>query len=54
MKTDTRDKFISDVDISDKSLKARKPFKVVQEDNRRFVRVEIEALLRSCTTAPTW
>lgn len=41
MKHTTRTKFISDVDVTEKNLKARKPFRISNENKRQFVRLEI-------------
>jgi len=41
MKNKSKTKFISDLNISEKNFKARKPFKINRENQRQFVRLEI-------------
>lgn len=41
MKTDKKTRHVKDVDAEQQVIKARRPFKVVQEDKRRFIRLEI-------------
>jgi len=41
MSDPTKQKFISDIDVNQKRIKARKPFKVKEESGRRYVRLEI-------------
>jgi len=41
MSKNLKTKFISDVNITEKNLKARKPFKISIDNQRRFVRLEI-------------
>jgi len=41
MKNSSKTKFISDVSITEKNLKARKPFTISSDNQRRFVRLEI-------------
>jgi hypothetical protein len=41
MKTDRKTKHIKDVDAGKTSYQARRPFKVSQEEKRRFIRLEI-------------
>ncbi|MBU2532121.1 MAG: PilZ domain-containing protein [Alphaproteobacteria bacterium] len=43
MKKDSKTRFVSDVDLSTSDIKARKPFKVSSDDQRRFVRIEISS-----------
>jgi hypothetical protein len=43
MKDIDKTKFVSDVDVDDKGIKARPPFKLATENQRRFVRLEISA-----------
>ena len=43
MNDPTKQKFISEVDVNKKRIKARKPFKVKEENGRRYVRLEISA-----------
>ena len=46
MKKDPKVRFISDVATAADTFKARKPFRVSQENQRQFVRMEI--------TSPMW
>jgi len=41
MKNNSKSKFISDVNVTEKNLKARKPFKISCDNQRRYVRLEI-------------
>ena len=44
--TDTsKIKYVSDFPVVDKEIKVRKPFKISEEDQRRFIRLEISAPL---------
>ncbi len=43
MKKDSKARFVSDVDLSTSAVKARKPFKVSNDNQRRFVRIEISS-----------
>jgi len=41
MKHSSKTKFISDVDVTEKNLKVRKPFKISKDNQRQYVRLEI-------------
>ena len=41
MKNTSKERFVSDIDMHDTNVMARKPFKVTAENVRRFVRLEI-------------
>ena len=41
MKTDKKTRHVKDVDAEQKVITARRPFKVVEEEKRRFIRLEI-------------
>ncbi len=43
MKKDTKARFVSDVELSTSTVRARKPFKVSADNQRRFVRIEISS-----------
>jgi hypothetical protein len=43
MKSSTKAKFVKDVESSEAPHRARKPFKVQEENRRRFIRLEIAA-----------
>jgi len=43
MKDTSKVRFVSDVDMDEKDIKGRKPFKVSSENQRRFVRLEISS-----------
>ena len=43
MKTTSKTKFISDVNMEDKKITSRRPFPVRQENQRRYVRLEISS-----------
>ncbi len=43
MSDKTNVKYISDIELSDSDLLVKKPFKVQQENKRRFIRIEISA-----------
>ena len=43
MKANSKTKFVSEIDTPADTVTARKPFKVEQQDQRRFVRLEISS-----------
>ncbi len=43
MKDTTRTKFITDVDVKNTEVKVRRPFRLDQDNQRRFVRLEISS-----------
>jgi len=43
MKNAEKVRFVSEVDIGDKQVEVRKPFKVDEDNQRRFIRLEISA-----------
>lgn len=43
MKSDEKVKFVSEVDVSQRNLEAKGPFKVNRDNQRQFVRLEISA-----------
>lgn len=43
MKSEEKVKFVSEVDVSERNLEAKQPFKVDRDNRRQFVRLEISA-----------
>ncbi len=43
MNSRSKEKFVSDVNVQERDVMARRPFSVQEEDNRRFVRIEISS-----------
>jgi len=43
MNARSKEKFVSDVNVQERNVMARRPFSVQEEDDRRFVRIEISS-----------